>query len=180
MSIAIPLFAVTMASQNVPGIATMRAAGYQTKVSPMITWTGIASLVLAPFGCLGLNLAAITAALCMGPDAHADKDRRYIASLFAGLFYFLLGIFGATVGAFLIGVPESLVLTIAGLALFSTIAGSLTTAMQNEFERESALITFLVTASGVTLFGIGAAFWGLVAGVVALMVARFMRRDTSV
>lgn len=176
ISIAIPLFAVTMASQNVPGVATLRAAGYQTRVSPIITWTGFTSLLLAPFGCIGLNLAAITAALCMGPDAHADKDRRYVASLFAGGFYLVLGFFGATVGALLIALPEALVLTVAGLALFATIASSLKAAMQDDIEREPALITFLVTASGVTLFGIGAALWGLFAGVLALMLARFMSR----
>lgn len=176
ISIAIPLFAVTMASQNVPGVATLRVAGYQTRVSPIITWTGFTSLLLAPFGCIGLNLAAITAALCMGPDAHADKDRRYVASLFAGGFYLVLGFLGATVGALLIGLPEALVLTVAGLALFATIASSLKAAMQDDIEREPALITFLVTASGVTLFGIGAALWGLFAGVLALMLARLMGR----
>lgn len=170
VSVAIPLFTVTMASQNIPGVATMRAAGYETSVSPIITTTGVASLLLAPFGCLGLNLAAITAAFCMSSDAHEDRDKRYVAAFFAGMFYLLLGVFGATVGVFLSSLPAAIVLVIAGLALFSPIAGSLASSMEDPVQREPAIITFLVTVSGVTLFGIGSAFWGLVAGITALAV----------
>jgi benzoate membrane transport protein len=160
IGVAIPLFVVTMASQNVPGVATLRACGYDTPVSPLITWTGVASLLLAPFGGYALNLAAITAAICMGREAHEDPARRYVAAVAAGVFYLLLGVLAA--------VPRELVLALAGLALVNTIAGGLAAATQHEGARESAVITFLVTASGVSLAGVGSAFWGIVAGALAL------------
>jgi len=170
LGVGIPLFVVTMASQNVPGVAIMRASGYQTPVSPLMTWTGLTTLVLAPFGCFSICLAAITAAICMGKEAHEDASRRYMASVAAGIFYLLAGIFGATVVALFAAFPKALIMAIAGLALFGTIANGLTVAMSNEKQREAALITFLVTASGVSLFGIGTAFWGLVAGGLAMLV----------
>ena len=171
LSVGVPLFVVTMTAQNIPGIATLRTAGYNTPVSPVITTTGVTTLLLAPFGCFGLNMAAITAAICMGENAGPDPARRYTASVVAGVFYLLLGIFGATVAALLAAVPKELILTIAGLALFTTIASSLATALSEVKQREPALITFLMTASGISLFGIGAAFWGLVFGGIALLIA---------
>ena len=162
IGVALPLFIVTMASQNVPGVAVIRASGYHhVPISPLIGWTGAATAVLAPFGAYALNLAAITAAICMGREAHEDPARRYMASVAAGGFYVLIGLFGATVGAVFAAFPKELVLAIAGLALLGTIGNGLAAALANEGERESALITFLVTASGVSLFGIGSAFWGL-------------------
>lgn len=175
IGVGIPLFVVTMASQNAPGVAVIRASGYSTPVSPLLTWTGLTTLVLAPFGCFSLNLAAITAAICMGKEAHEDPAKRYWAAVAAGGFYLLVGLFGATVGALFAAFPQELVLAIAGLALFGTIANSLTMAMANDSQREAALITFLVTASGVTLFGVGAAFWGLVAGALAFFVLNWQR-----
>jgi benzoate membrane transport protein len=172
VGIALPLFVVTMASQNVPGVAAMRASGYATPVSPLVGWTGTATLLLAPFGAFALNLAAITAAICMGREAHEDPARRYVAAVAAGVFYCLIGLFGAAVGAVFAAFPKELVLAIAGLALFGTIGGGLATALKDEAEREPALVCFLVTASGVTLSGIGSAFWGLLAGVLALLVAK--------
>jgi len=173
VGVAIPLFVVTMASQNVPGVAVMRAAGYgSTPISPLVTWTGLTTVVLAPFGGYAFNLAAITAALCMGREAHEDPARRYLASVFAGLFYLVLGLFGATVGALFAAFPRELVMAVAGLALVNTIGSGLAAAVKDEAQREPALITFLVTASGVSLFGVGSAFWGLVAGVVALVALR--------
>lgn len=173
IGVALPLFIVTMASQNVPGVAVIRASGYhQVPVSPLIGWTGAATAVLAPFGAYALNLAAITAAICMGREAHEDPARRYMASVAAGGFYLLVGLFGATVGAVFAAFPKELVLAIAGLALLGTIGNGLASALANEKERESALVTFLVTASGVSLFGVGSAFWGLVAGALALLVLR--------
>lgn len=169
IGVALPLFVVTMASQNVPGVAVIRASGYSVPISPVIGWTGIANFVLAPFGAYALNLAAITAAICMGREAHSDPARRYVAAVAAGIFYLMIGLFGATVGAVFAAFPKELVLVIAGLALFGTIGNGLAAALVNEREREPALVTFLVTASGVTLFGIGAAFWGLVAGVIAML-----------
>lgn len=170
IGVALPLFVVTMASQNVPGVATMRASGYTVPISPLIGWTGVATLVLAPFGAFALNLAAITAAICMGREAHENPDRRYIAAIAAGVFYILVGLFGATVAAVFAAFPKELVLAIAGLALLGTIGNGLAIALTDQKEREPALVTFLVTASGVTLFGIGSAFWGLVAGVLAIVI----------
>jgi benzoate membrane transport protein len=173
VGVAIPLFVVTMASQNVPGVAVMQASGYRTTpVSPLVTWTGLATLALAPFGGYALNLAAITAAICMGREAHEDPSRRYVAAVAAGAFYLLLGLFAATVGALLAAFPRELVWTIAGLALLNTIGNGLAIALRDEEQREPATITFLVTASGVALFGVGSAFWGLVAGGVAALVLR--------
>jgi benzoate membrane transport protein len=172
VGVALPLFVVTMASQNVPGVAVIRASGYHVPLSPVIGWTGAANFLLAPFGAFALNLAAITAAICMGREAHEDPARRYVASVAAGVFYLLIGLFGATVGAVFAAFPKELVLVIAGLALFGTIGNGLALALANEREREPALVTFLVTASGLTLFGIGSAFWGLVGGVTALLLAK--------
>jgi benzoate membrane transport protein len=175
VGVALPLFVVTMASQNVPGVAVIRASGYSVPISPVIGWTGVATLLLAPFGGFALNLAAITAAICMGREAHEDPDRRYMAAIAAGFFYLLVGLFGGTVGALFAAFPQELVLAIAGLALLGTIGNGLATALGQEKEREAALITFLVTASGLSLWGIGAAFWGLVAGGMALGVLRSSR-----
>lgn len=172
VGVAVPLFVVTMASQNVPGVAVIRASGYSVPISPVIGWTGIATFVLAPFGAYALNLAAITAAICMGREAHEDPSRRYVASVAAGVFYVLIGLFGAAVATFFAAFPRELVFAVAGLALIGTIGNGLAAALANENEREPALITFLVTASGVALFDIGSAFWGLVAGVLALLVLR--------
>jgi benzoate membrane transport protein len=170
IGVALPLFVVTMASQNVPGVATMRASGYTVPISPLIGWTGVATLVLAPFGAFALNLAAITAAICMGREAHEDPAKRYVAAIAAGGFYILVGLFGATVAAVFAAFPQELVLAIAGLALLGTIGNGLAIALTDSQAREPALITFLVTASGVTLFGIGSAFWGLVAGTLAIAI----------
>jgi benzoate membrane transport protein len=170
--IALPLFIVTMTSQNVPGVAVIRASGYEVPISPVIGWTGVANVLLAPFGAFALNLAAITAAICMGREAHQDPERRYVAAVFAGLFYVLVGLFGATVAAVFAAFPKELVMAIAGLALFGTIGNSLAAAMREESDREPALIAFLVTASGISLGGIGSAFWGLIAGAVTLLVWR--------
>lgn len=170
ISIGIPLFVVAMTSQNMPGIAVLRADGYTVPASPLISVTGIASLLLAPFGSHGINLAAISAAICTGPHAHEDRDKRYTAAVWCGVFYGIAGVFGATVAALFAALPKELVLSIAALALFGSIMNGLTVAMNEPKEREAALITFMVTASGLTLFSIGSAFWGIVAGVLTLMI----------
>lgn len=170
--IALPLFIVTMASQNVPGVAVLKASGYDAPVSPVVGWIGAVNMVLAPFGGYALNLAAITAAICMGRDVHEDPARRYTAAVSAGTFYIVVGLFGATVAAVFAAFPKELVAALAGIALLGTIGNSLAVAMREEVEREPALVTFLVTASGLSMAGIGSAFWGLVAGVVTLLVLR--------
>lgn len=170
VSISIPLFVVAMTSQNMPGVAVLRADGYDTPSSPLITVTGVASLLTAPFGCHGINLAAISAAICTGPHAHEDKAKRYTAAVWCGVFYGIAGLYGATLAALFAAFPKELVLSIAALALFGSIINGLTVAMSRDKEREAALITFMVTASGLTLFSIGSAFWGIVAGVLTLVI----------
>ncbi|KJK19519.1 benzoate/H(+) symporter BenE family transporter [Pseudomonas sp. NPDC087612] len=175
ISIGIPLFVVAMTSQNMPGVAVLRADGYQVPASPLITVTGLASLLLAPFGSHGVNLAAISAAICTGPHAHEDPSKRYTAAVWCGIFYGIAGVFGATLAALFAALPKELVLSIAALALFGSIMNGLTVAMNEAREREAALITFMVTASGFTLFSIGSAFWGIVAGVLTLMILNWRK-----
>ncbi|WP_371261943.1 benzoate/H(+) symporter BenE family transporter [Pseudomonas sp. ML96] len=176
ISIGIPLFIVAMASQNIPGIAVLRADGYDVPPSPLIASTGIASLLLAPFGSHGINLAAISAAICTGPEAHEDKRKRYTAALWCGLFYGIAGIFAATLAALFAALPSALVLSIAALALLGSIGNGLAQAMNAPAERDAALVTFMVTASGMTLVGIGSAFWGLVAGGLTLLILNWRKR----
>lgn len=175
IGVALPLFVVTMASQNLPGVAAQRAAGFAVPVSPPLTATGLATTVLAPFGGYALNLAAITAAICMGREASEDSARRYTASVMAGLFYIVLGLVSGAVVGLIAAFPKELVLAVAGFALLGTIGGGLSSALKDEASREPALITYLVTASGLTLGGVGAAFWGVVAGALALAVQRWRR-----
>ncbi len=180
VSLALPLFVVTMASQNLPGVAAIRAAGYTVPISRVITLTGVATLLLAPFGGYAINLAAITAAICMGREAHEDPARRYAAAATAGVFYLAIGLFfGAAVAGVFAAFPPELVAAIAGLALLGSIGGGLAAALKDEPYREAALITFLVTLSGLTLWGIGSAFWGVVAGALALFVQQWRPRFTA-
>ncbi|WP_148717389.1 benzoate/H(+) symporter BenE family transporter [Chitinolyticbacter meiyuanensis] len=175
LSVALPLFLVTMASQNIPGVAVLKASDYHPPLSPVIASTGLTTVLLAPFGAFAINLAAITAAICMGREAHEDKDKRYMAAVAAGVFYVIVGLFGATVAALFAAFPKELVLALAGLALINTIGNGLLAAVKDEAQREPALITFLVTASGLTLSGIGSAFWGLVAGGLAYVALNWRR-----
>ena len=181
VSLAIPLFVVTMASQNLPGVAAIKAAGYGgangIPVSRVITLTGVVTLLLAPFGAFALNLSAITAAICMGREAHENPHKRYTAAMSCGAIYVVIGIFGATFTALLTAFPKELVAAIAGLALLGTIGNALAVALQEEPHREAAAITFLVTLSGVAIAGIGSAFWGVVAGGIAIAVQQYGRRN---
>jgi len=179
VSLAIPLFVVTMASQNLPGMAVIRASGYELPVSRLITMTGWASLVLAPFGAFALNFSSITAAICMGPEAHEDRLKRYTAAASCGAIYIVIGLFGALVTGLLTSFPKELVVAIAGIALLSTIGNGLASALRDERHREAALITFLVTLSGITLMDIGSAFWGVVAGSLALFVQQYKQSRSA-
>ena len=179
ISLALPLFVVTMASQNLPGVAVIRATGYDLPISRLITMTGLATLVLAPFGGYALNFSAITAAICMGTEAHPDRDKRYTAAVSCGLLYVVIGIFGAVVTGLLTAFPKELVVAIAGLALLGTIGNGLAAALRDEPHREAALITFLVTLSGVVVAGVGSAFWGVVAGSIALFVQQYRRSQVD-
>lgn len=172
LGVGLPLFIVTMASQNLPGIAVMRANNYQTPVSASLTVTGVLNLLLAPLGCFAINLAAITAAICMGSEAHEDSKQRYKAAAFAGVGYLIAGVFGASIVTLFAILPGALIMGVAGIALFGTIGASLHAALHDEHQREAALLTFLVTASGLSLWGIGSAFWGLVVGVLVMMCYR--------
>lgn len=180
VSVGIPLFIVNMTSQNVPGIAVINASGYKPPISPIITWIGIATLIFAPFGCFSIGLAAITAAICTGEEADKNPTKRFKSTLIAGLCWLLIGTFGATVVALFFAFPRELTLAIAGLAIFSTIGSSLKVAIEHEKHREPAVITILVSASGISLFGIGAAFWGLCAGILASMLLNWKKREIAV
>lgn len=165
-----------MASQNAPGIATMKASGYSLPISPLIVFTGLLALLFSPFGVYSICIAAITAAICQSPEAHPDAQRRWLAASAAGVFYLLAGVFGGSVTGLMAALPVSWIQMLAGLALLGTISGSLYQALHQEAERDAAIITFLVTASGLTLLGIGSAFWGLIAGGVCYTVLRLARR----
>ena len=172
-SLGLPLFVVTMASQNVPGLAVLQANGFRPRVGPIFVGTGLGSAVAALSGGTLVNLAAITAALCAGPDAHPDPAKRHRSTVVAGLVYVALG-FGAGVAAVLVTAsPPLLIQAVAGLALLGSLAGALATALSDERERLPAIVTFAVAASGIVVFGIGAPFWALVAGGVLLALDRW-------
>ncbi|MFE6740311.1 benzoate/H(+) symporter BenE family transporter [Streptomyces tubercidicus] len=179
IGIAVPMILATLASQNAPGMAVLTASGYEPKDRLLIGSTGLVSTALAPFGSHAINLAAITAAICTGPESHRDPRRRYVAGVSCGAFYLLIGAFGSTLVVLFAGLPKELVAAVAGVALLGALAGGLTGAVKEEKDREAALITFLATASGVTLFGIGSAFWGLLFGVLAHFILTRRRRTTT-
>jgi benzoate membrane transport protein len=189
ISMSLPLFVVTMASQNLPGVAALQAAGYVDRrpdggdagipISKVITLTGLVTLMLAPFGAFALNLSAITAAICMGPEAHSNPERRYTAAVSCGAIYIVIGLFGAAITGVLTAFPRELVAAIAGLALLGTIGSALAAALKDDAYREAALITFLVTLSGVVIAGVGSAFWGVVAGALALLVQHYGRTQPT-
>jgi benzoate membrane transport protein len=176
IGVGLPLFLVTMASQNIPGLAVLRANGYQTPASPLMTATGVTGLVLAPFGGFTFNLAAITAAICMSPEADPDPQRRYRAAVWAGVFYLITGILGLTVASVFAAFPAALIAALAGIALIPTVGAGLVSALEEPADREAALITFLCTASGLTLWGVSSAFWGLVLGLLTLALRNRLRR----
>lgn len=174
VGLGIPIFIVTIASQNIPGLAVLKAAGYKDlPTQAILKTTGFISLILAPFGSHSINLAAITAAICTGRESHKNPARRYISGIFCGVFYLLFGLFGASIASLIVALPKEFIAAIAGLALLSAMANGLSSAVKSEHHRESALIAFLVTASGITIFGIGSAFWGLIAGFIALMILSY-------
>jgi len=167
LSIALPLFLITLTGQYMPGMLVLRNDGFKTSANPIVTVTGIGSLLMAPFGSHAFNIAAITAAICTGRESHEDPSKRWIAGIAAGVFYILVGIFGVTLAALFMAFPATFITTLAGLALLGTIGGSLAGAMADARTREASLITFLAAAANITLFGIGGAFWGLMIGLVA-------------
>ncbi|WP_127088565.1 benzoate/H(+) symporter BenE family transporter [Aquabacter cavernae] len=176
LGLGIPLFLVTMAAQNLPGLAVLRTFGYNPSATPSLAATGAASVLLAPFGATGINLAAITAAITANPDAHPDPARRYLAGVAYGGWYILLAISGASLVAIFAALPPAFIATVAGLALLSPLTGALAGALQDERDRLAAVATFATTASGVAVAGMGAPFWGLMAGLAVLGFDRLRER----
>jgi benzoate membrane transport protein len=175
IGIALPLFIVTMASQNIPGIAVLNANGYRPEPGPLFTATGVFTLLGAPFGGHAVNLAAITAAICAGPEAHPDPARRWPAALVAGAGYIVLGLGAGAAAAFVAAAPPVLIQAVAGLALLGAFGAALMAAVQVPQEREAAVVCFLVAGGGLTIWGIGGAFWGLLAGLALRALARWRR-----
>lgn len=172
LGISLPLFILANASQNAPGIGVLRSFGYTVPANGPVAFTGLISLLIAPLGAHGVALSAITAAICVSPDAHPDADQRYVAGVAYGFWYILFGLLGATAVALFSGLPKPLVATLAGLSLTGAISTGLTNAMAEPGEREAALLAFLLTAADITIWGIGAPFWGLMAGVAAHWILR--------
>lgn len=175
ISLALPLYLVTLASQNLPGLVVLRAAGYAPPAGKLIFWGGLTSTLLAPFGAHGVNLAAITAALCTGPEAHPDASKRWTVGVIYGLFYLVVALFAAPLAGLFIAMPTGALAVITGLALIAPLTGSLAGMMSVAEDREAAVLTFAATASGVALFGVGSAFWGLAVGFVALAARRWIK-----
>jgi benzoate membrane transport protein len=182
LSVALPLFLITLTGQYMPGMLVLRNDGFSTSANLIVTLTGLGSLLMAPFGSHAFNIAAITAAICTGKEAHEEPSKRWIAGIAAGVFYILVGVFGVTLAAVFMAFPAAFITTLAGLALLGTIGGSLASAMADARSREASLITFLAAAANITLFGIGGAFWGLLIGLVAYAVlnGRLPRREPVV
>jgi benzoate membrane transport protein len=173
IGIALPLFIVTMASQNIPGVAVLNVNGYRPEPGRLFTVTGLFGLLVAPFGGHAVNLAAITAALCAGPEAHPDPDRRYWAAVVAGVGYVVFGLLAGAATMLISAAPPVLIEAVAGLALLGALGAALIGAVGEPYEREAAIVTFLVTASGLSFFGISGAFWGLIAGGLILLLSRW-------
>lgn len=170
LSVALPLFLITLTGQYMPGLLVLKNDGFHTNAKPILIVTGLGSFLMAPFGSHAFNLAAITAAICTGKESHEDSSKRWISGIAAGVFYILVGIFGVTLAAVFAAFPVAFISTLAGLALLGTIAGSLANAMSDIDGREASLITFLATTANISLFGVGGAFWGLVLGLISYLV----------
>lgn len=179
VSLGIPLFVVAMASQNLPGLAILQAAGYRPPASRIVAATGLLGLLAAPFGAHSVTMGAISAAICTGPEAHPDPAKRYIAAATYGLGYVGLSVVAGAVAVFFQALPAALLAALAGLALLGTIMGGMAAAMANPQRREAALITLLATASGFSFWGIGSAFWGLAAGLLAHIAFEYKRAKTG-
>jgi benzoate membrane transport protein len=178
IGLALPLYLVTMASQNLSGLAVLRAAGYEPPAGPIIAVTGFFSLLSAPFGASTTNLAAISAAICTGPDTHPDPAERWKVGPFYALCYIVIAMFGASLVAIFSALPQTLIVLVAGLGLLAPLTNALAIALNEESERIAAVTTFVVTASGLTLFGVGSAFWGLVAGLFVLLLGQLRRKPS--
>ncbi len=173
LGLAFPLFVINMASQYLPGIAMIQSYGYKPHINQLIGWTGLSQTLLAPFGCYSVNIAAISAAISLDDQVHPDPAKRYIAGMSCGFFYILVGLFAATLTSLLMSFPQVFITALAGIALFGTIGHNIALAFHGIEEREAALMTFLFSASGVQFLGIGSAFWGLIFGIIVMLVFKF-------
>jgi len=173
LGLAFPLFVINMASQYLPGIAMIQSYGYKPHINQLIGWTGVSQTLLAPFGCYSVNIAAISAAISLDDQVHPDPAKRYIAGMSCGFFYILVGLFAATLTSLLMSFPQVFIIALAGIALFGTIGHNIALAFHEIEEREAALMTFLFSASGVQFLGIGSAFWGLIFGIIVILVFKF-------
>lgn len=180
LGISLPLFIVTMAAQNLPGIAMLNSFGYQAPVKRILSATGLCNLIAAPFGGYALNLAAISASICMSDEVNPDPKKRYWASIWAGFFYLILGIFAAYIMAWFARLPSTLILALAGIALFGTITHSLQQSINAEHKQinEAAVITLLITASPINLWGVSSVIWGLIGGLIVLWLNPLKTKNT--
>ncbi|GAA4478383.1 benzoate/H(+) symporter BenE family transporter [Rhodococcus olei] len=179
VGIAVPLYIVTMASQNIPGVAVMSSFGYRVPWRAAMTVTGLGTVCGAPAGGHAINLAAISAALSAAPTAHPDRNRRWIAAFTSGWAYLVLAFCSAALAALVAAAPAGVIEAVAGLALLATLGGALAAAVADDSDREAAVLTFLIAASGVGILGIGSAFWALVAGLATRLVLRGIRRPDT-
>ncbi len=177
INIAIPLFVVTMTSQNIPGIAILNNAGFKPPISHLMSWTGFANLLFAPLGCYAISLTALTAAICASDESDNDPAKRYKSTVFAGFCWLCIGLLGATIVTIFSAFPKELITAIAGIALIGTITSSIKGALEEDRHREAAIITILISASGISLFGIGAAFWGLFVGIFSSIVLNGFKKE---
>ena len=175
ISVGIPLFVVTMTSQNMTGVAVLKAYNYKPEISKIVAWAGLTNLLVAPFGGYTINLSAMTAAICMGPEAHPDETKRYTAAISSGIIYILVGLFSSAIVGIFVAFPKELVMTIAGLALIGTISSGIISAVHHEEDREASMLTFFVAASGISIFGVGSAFWALVAGCIFTLILKLRK-----
>lgn len=178
ISLALPLFLVTLVSQNVPGLVVLRTAGYRPPLRPLLSGVGLASLLAAPFGAHGVNLAAITAAICTNPEAHPDAAQRWVVGVIYAGFYLLLALFSPFLVSVFLALPHAVIAALTGLALIPALLGALEGMLAPAADRDPAIVTFLATASGLSLLGIGSAFWGLTAGFIALGARALLRRQS--
>jgi len=180
LGLAFPLFVINMASQYLPGIAMIQSYGYKPHINQLIGWTGLSQTLLAPFGCYSVNIAAISAAISLDDQVHPDPAKRYIAGMSCGFFYILVGLFAATLTSLLMSFPQVFITALAGIALFGTIGHNIALAFHDIEEREAALMTFLFSASGVQFLGIGSAFWGLIFGIIVMLVFKFKTKIKAI
>ncbi len=178
INLSLPLYIITMLSQNLPGIAMLKSHQYQVPVKPILIGTGLTNLLFAPFGGFSVNLAAISAAICMNKEVDLNKGARYRAAIWAGIFYLIAGIWATTVVAVFLALPSEVAQILAGLALLGTLLMCLQTAFATESYRESALFTFLLALSGISFLGIAATLWGLLAGLLHIQLTKIANRQT--